>query len=820
VLNVSAGHSILNYFRSHELCYRTGDKAAQHSMTTGVTKSIQKVFRYSLIIILFLTVLAIFVPIEPSMPAAGLDTSWMFAMNQGVAQGLVFGRDIVFTFGPYASIYTKLYHPATDGLMVCGSLLLGISYALLLVLLGKGEKINGLFLYGIFLACLVDSRDALLFSYPLLLALVIYRMTLPDEHALRLDLAKPAEYFVLLLFAPLGLLPLIKASFLPICGAITVICFAIFWHRGNKPLACLAVSVPAISSVILWRFSGQPISAMPSFFWNMRPIISGFTEAMSFPGNAWEPVLYVLASALIILVIVRSAPGPKNSIWFLSVSYALFLFIVFKTSFVRHDQWHNITAGTSILVAALLLIFVVGEKSSLLPLAVAVLVWVYIGHGTIPTTAEDISANLQNTFARTFQGVQTRLRRNGDLRKQYDLRNAAIRTGFSVPPLTGTTDVYSFNQSWLLASGNTWAPRPVTQSYSAYTPELAELNLQHLKGANAPDNILFRVEPIDGRLPSLEDGLSWPALINGYSLWKLEGQSAYLRKRTTDNKDITGVEVNLYDGRHQFGEEVALPESSDPLFARIDIQPTLLGRVSSILYKLPELHMAMRLRDGRVNNYRVISSMMKTDFLITPLVKNTEEFLLLAAGGSKYLTGNEVKNITMSSGDHAGLFWSKTYSISVRKLNLLKNSDAENSFLFDELKEAAPANLSAPSSQVCEGTIAAVNGVPPNSVIPPVGDVLSVQGWMTVSGKDGIVPEHVFVTLTSESGKTVYIKAHSTPRDDVRWLFKLPWMSDPGYGAMVDVSALSGRYTLGLARTYKGNLGICQQFKLPIQISH
>jgi hypothetical protein len=789
-------------------------------MTIGDAKSIHTVFRYFLAFILFLTVLAVFVPLEPSMPADGLDTSWMFAMNQGVAQGLVFGRDIVFTFGPYASIYTELYHPATDRLMVSGSLFLGFSYALLLMLLGKGEKINGLFLYGIFLACLVDSRDALLFSYPLLLALVVYRMTLPDEHGLHLSLAKPMEYFVLLLFAPLGLLPLIKASFLPICGITAVLCFAIFWHRGNKLPACAAVSIPAISSVILWRFSGQPISAMPSFFWNMRQIISGFTEAMSFPGNAWESALYVIASALIILVIVRSAPGPKSSIWFLSVSYALFLFIVFKTSFVRHDQWHNITAGTSILAAALLLIFVVGEKPSLLPLAMALLVWVYIGHGTIKTTAEDISVNLQSTFARTFQGAQTRLRTNGILRKQYELRNAAIRTGSPVPRLPGTTDIYSFNQSWLLASGNTWAPRPVTQSYTAYTPELAELNLQHLQGASAPDNIIFRVEPIDGRLPSLEDGVSWPALINGYSLQKLEGQSAYLRKKATDKKNVAGMEGDLYNARHEFGEEVALPESNDPLFARINIQPTLLGRALSALYKLPELHMTMRLRDGRVKNYRVISNMMKTDFLITPLVKNTEEFLLLAAGGTRYLTGNEVKKITLSSAGGAGMLWNKTYSISVRKLNLSKNSDTENSILFDEMNGAAPGSLSAASMQVCEGMIAAVNGSPPLSGIPTVGNALSVQGWMTVSGKDGIVPDLDFVTVTSESGKTVYIKAHRAPHDDVRWHFNLPWMPDPGYAAMADVSSLSGRYTLGLARTYKGNLGICQQFKVPILITH
>lgn len=741
-------------------------------------------------------------------------------MNQGVSQGLVFGRDIVFTFGPYASIYTELYHPATDQLMVCGSLFLGLSYALLLLLLAKGEKIYGLILYGIFFACLMDSRDALLFSYPLMIALAVYRMTLPDDHEIKLRLAKPLEYGSAFFFAPLGLLPLIKGSLLPICSATLVLCGGMFWRRGNKTLASTAVFIPAITCISLWRLSGQPITALPNFLWSMRRIISGYTDAMSFPGNVWECVLYVLVSALIILVIARTSHGPKSSIWFLCISYALFLFIAFKAGFIRHDPWHNVIAGTSLLAAALLLIFVLGERPSLIPLAAAVLVWVYIGHGTVRTTAEDISVNLRGTFGRGFHGALTRLRKNDGLRKRYDEHIAAISTEFPVPRMSGTTDIYSFNQTWLLASENTWAPRPVTQSYSAYTPELAELNLRHLQGANAPDNIIFRVEPIDGRLPSLEDGLSWPALINGYSLRKLDGQSAYLRRRTTESANLAGVEDDLYSARHELGEEVTLPESSDPLFANIDIEPTLLGRVLSALYKLPELHLTTRLRDGRVKEYRVISNMMKTDFLITPLVQNAEEFALLTSGGNKYLAGDEVKSITMSSEDRRSLFWNKTYSLSLRKLNLLKNTDAENSLLFGKMSEAVPGSVSDYSTQACEGIIETVNGTPPRSGIPTVDNALSVQGWMAMSGKDGIVPDLIFATLTNENGKILYVKAQNTPRDDVRQHFKQPGMPDPGYEAMMDVSSLSGRYTLGLARTFKGNLEICRQFNVPILIAH
>ncbi len=134
-------------------------------MTTDTRKFRSTFSKFLLTFALLLTVLAVFVPLAPQMPSAGLDTSWMFAMNQGVARGFVFGKDIIFTFGPYACIYTQLYDPATDRLMVCGSLFLGLSYALLLLLVTSDQKRYGLFLYAIFLACLMDSRDALLFTY-------------------------------------------------------------------------------------------------------------------------------------------------------------------------------------------------------------------------------------------------------------------------------------------------------------------------------------------------------------------------------------------------------------------------------------------------------------------------------------------------------------------------------------------------------------------------------------------------------------------------------------------------------------------------------
>jgi hypothetical protein len=66
------------------------------------------------------TTVLFLIPLRPGFPAPGLDASWAYAMNEAVARHLVFGQDILLTFGPLASVYTGMYHPATDWIMLFG----------------------------------------------------------------------------------------------------------------------------------------------------------------------------------------------------------------------------------------------------------------------------------------------------------------------------------------------------------------------------------------------------------------------------------------------------------------------------------------------------------------------------------------------------------------------------------------------------------------------------------------------------------------------------------------------------------------------------
>lgn len=761
-----------------------------------------------------ITILVIFVPLNPGMPHVGLDPSWVFSMNEAVAQHLRFGKEIIFTFGPYASIYTQSYHPATDHLMVFGSLFLGLCYAVSLLYLAKGKEPYFLFALLVFLIGYIHSRDALLLSYPLILGACVSKFISDDVQREKVNPQPWQILIIALFFAPFGLLPLVKGSLLLICGATAVVIFSYFLYHHYYKLALISLISPIAATAIFWVLSGQSLIFLSSYFVGMSQIISGYTEAMASQGSNKEISAYLLASIAILWTLLNYDKTTTSIKVFLSLCFALFLFIAFKGGFVRHDG-HAIIAGTSLVIAVLIIGLISADKRLVIALLISIIAWAYIDKSYINTSTRQVFENIRNTYVGAWDGLRSRMTESNNLQNRFEHSLDEIRKEYAVATLQGTTDIYSYDQAYLLASINKWNPRPIIQSYSAYTPKLAQLNEQHLRGNSAPDNVLFRVQPIDGRLPSLEDGLSWPALFDNYAVIRLDNDLAYLREKQTIKGNST-FDV-IYEGTLKTGEEAVLPTTSAPIYARIDLKPTLLGKLLGIVFKPPQLKMTLKLKDGMSKDYRVLSNMMNSGFFISPLVDNTKDFVVLATGNLHYLENKKVESfvITPSFGD--SILWSTTYSLELKAYHGEIASALPANF-FDSMIDFIPVGYAKAQPVNCDGSIDAVNGVAVSLLKTIMSSQLSVEGWLAVSAKDGIVPDDIFVTLKNPSGTTRYLKTRRTSRNDVKVYYKQPTMPDLGYAATVDVATLNDEYVLGLARGYKGKLEQCVQFNIPVKI--
>lgn len=576
-----------------------------------LTKLLNGLFALALLLI----VLPLFIPFTPKMPATGVDASWALGLNQALAQGLGFGRELIFTLGPYSSIYTKFYHPATDAMMLWGSSYLALTYYCALLLLMGYAAWPWRLLFAGFLLCLVYAKDALFFSYPLLLGLVLF-------HHLQKEEVKRRDFLCFsILFSPLGLLPLIKGSLLILSGVISGLCFCWLVYYRKYALGWVVLLSPLVCLLLFWQLAGQDLANLLPYVQSSLHLALAFSDAMSLQGNLNEVLCYLLLSGLILGLLLR-APLARVSLVFLFSLFAVFLFLSFKAGFTRHFG-HAFIAGTSLLIAALLLPYCLRSKW-LVPLVVLS----FLGSFYIEGHYRQINLvkNIESTYSSAWYGLTRRVQERAWLRTNFKLTMDFLKIKQSLPLLPGRSDLYSYQQTELIASGNQWAPRPILQSYSVFNAALAAENARYLLSEQRPDNLFFKMQPIDNRWPALEEGCSWPIFLSHYQPSSWARDFLILTKLASSKPYILEP---LTAEQHYLGQSVELPAASHPLFVEFEFEPRILGQLAAFFFKLTELQISVELKNGEQRQYRLIPGMARAPFLLSPFIENTQEFALL-----------------------------------------------------------------------------------------------------------------------------------------------------------------------------------------------
>lgn len=759
---------------------------------------------------LLITTLCSLVPFLPKMPSDGLDPSWMFGLNEAVAQGFIFGRDIIFTFGPYASIHTRTFHPGTDGLMMWGSMYLAASFALAAFLNFKESKLYVRLLFLAVMASAIYLLDPVLFYYPLLVGFHIFNSNASPISPSKTRAREHLLLFVLL--GPLGFLPLIKGSALIVCIAVLVLLFVLLVFRGDWRGAILTFISPLIVLPSFWAAAGQPLGALPSYFASMFWISSGYTGAMSTSGKMQEVALYMLGVTTLLWALLRQVTAGVAEKTIVLLMFSIVLFIAFKGGFVRHDG-HAIIAGTTILLVGLLVISIGSDNGSRVALFAAVLAWLHIYSNHMTSDPAVFLRNIVATYENAWNGLSRRIVDPVSLRHDYQNAVARLRDMSGFPVLNGTTDIYSYDQSYLIASGNKWSPRPVFQSYSAYTPVLSEKNRAHLTKPDGPRNLIFKVQPIDGRIPSLEEGASWPVILSLYEPEAIKSGFLFLSRRRSAFALPDSIVHRAY---HVFGERVKLPGGGSLILAKTNIKKSLLGELADIFFKNSQLEIALNMKNGEQRRYRIIPGLAKAGFLISPVIDDAEEFGLLY-GGTKYLEDKTVESISVSAASGRSL-WNESYELELREFNAPPQPEVIKLFSFERPEPPVPT-FKVAIADSCDGNVDVVNGMAPVPAAFNASSLLDVRGWLAISADKGMVPEEVRLALTAADGQRYFIRTKKDLRPDVGAYFKMSRLDASGYAVVADVSGFNGRYTMQLAYADNGVLKLCPQFNFVVELT-
>ncbi|WP_295936720.1 hypothetical protein [uncultured Xanthomonas sp.] len=727
--------------------------------------------RYA-VVVAFLLVILMVTPWAPAMPFAGLDGSWSYAMNVATAQHMRFGQDIIFTFGPLASIFTRVYHPATDMLMIGGSLLIAVAlFAGIWAWVASHRRWLLLWLPVLISFCW--GRDALFLFLPLLL---------PCVASVGVERGRPITMTLALLAAANAILPLVKGNFGVMVGISTIVAILLCW-RSSPRSALLIIVVEVGALICAWLLAGQRIGDLPGYFIAQLPIISGYTGAMSVPGRGLDIVVFILAATLLLGVSMLSR---LRRHWYLPVLFAAYLFVCFKTGFVRHDG-HALTAGMGLAYVGFLFWLgpTSGDGRGPVAFAIGLIGWALIASSYQPVGLDGSVSRFTEMVTENARGAWARLNNSGALQAQFERDVAQLAAH---PPFVRSqepADVYPVELTPLLATGANWKPRPILQSYSAYTPGLVMINAEHLV-RNPPSRIYFALSPIDNRYPSLDDGASWPALLGSYTLKQLNSDFAVLERALPTKPPLTPVVQRQVDA--VLGEDVVVADSEHPVWVTVDIQPTLLGRLVALLYKLPELSMRVRYVDEATADFRFIPGMARSGFLLSPTVRDAKDFAALSSHYRANLLGQRrVAALSIAGARGTRWLWRHSYRLVFSRLDIPASTSV------DEVLAGARTPSAGPSSFAIGGQcrIDEIDGRPvggaPSALVKPM---VVIRGWAALDAEHGRPNQGVRLLMSSGGSEFGTLPAYRVSRPDVARHFNHPELEYSGFEAYVDVRQL------------------------------
>ena len=551
-------------------------------------------------------------PVRPS--AYQLDDSWHIILTKAFLGGVQFGRDLVYTYGPWGFLQIAQGDPRIYPWLVGGRLLIAAAFVTSATFLAR-RGISNTLVRILFVAWVALLGDPVLLLPVLLLAVVLS--------------AKRNSPLLHLMAIACGLTMLIKfTGFVSVGALLAAMAFEDLRHRR----------LPVIPSEILgsalafWLLAGQSVIGVPAFVHGALSTAASYSPEMFVAGPSWEIVLAVILLAAIamrgITSYISSDLWPP---WPFCGWLALFFFLHTKEALVRHDSFH-IWMGvvTALLPGALVFLCMFNVADTPLSLQPVLrllkdlsLTWIVFMAVAFPLIQLGTDAGRERLQAAGDSFTAYRAMLAGEsLSSQYQNQVAGFRRFMPLTKVPGTASFFPDFTSLLYANGLSVRLPPIPQAFAAYNSYLSGRNASFYRSATRPDFVFFDVLPIDGRYPTSSDPLSWMAFLDCYV--PAGYPSVYLVLRSNG---CHGVRTELIsESVGQAGRPIAVPSASDSaIWVQFDLSPNLAGRMIATLARPPLTQLSVRTPKGE-SMFRISPEAARTGFLLSPLITTPASF--------------------------------------------------------------------------------------------------------------------------------------------------------------------------------------------------
>ena len=655
-----------------------------------------------------------FLPI-PTPLKANLDQSWQYAISRAAAEQFIFGKDIIFTYGPLG--YLLAGSPLEQNVLAITAFRLSIYLGIIVIAFIEIQKLNTILkkitlALTVFFALLLGMRTEFIIDYEILFIffylLSLDNLVVQSVRLWSLLLGAIAGFAILtkitlgiytagslLLFLSAQLYKSIKskseinisifATFNSLIGALSIsfIFLAPAYSLLNlgKVLLCLAVSTIMGTLVVLIRkrftsktllFLKEPISegkkiiresvgktaawyvfyvafsvslsvtilhnspSLVDYLKNSLQISLGYSSAMSLVGSYRVQVMalseFILISALLIYVARGRHLG-------FSLALLFTLWLVFKHGFVRQDLGHSLRFFMWSIIIVLLAIPKI-QTSGTKKLSYVLCLYAIVLGLVMSQGAKVYKGLAPRKVVSNISSILHSPTLFAKLEEESASRLASLSLPDGVVNLVSDKKVDVVPWDALLVEANrlNWKPRPIFQSYSAYTISLDNINCESL--AEEPrDYIFYSFKSIDGRHPFFDEPKTFFFIFCNYA--PSPYASGFLHTEKLKNIILLEKSLHCKCSGEESVRKIEIPWNSLQSIeskknhltrAHIRFSYSTLGKIYKTLFRAPPVKISVNYTDGIEKTYRIIPENSNNGVILNPLPRDDTEALSFLRG--------------------------------------------------------------------------------------------------------------------------------------------------------------------------------------------
>ncbi len=608
----------MNYIQKFFSKFATIKVSERNTISFTVNNSLYKILPLFSSIILILS----FFPLQPIGIKGGLDPSWMLFINSIYDADFLAGKDFFFTYGPLGFLFCTLninHHILVTSLFYL--ILCVIDFYLLFKLLCTKER-NIINFLVILLIVLIAIKSNVTGDSFIVFTLMLFMKEIWNGSV------KFTFLFVLLT----SLLFLVKfiSFYIALSMVIIYVPCNYFFNRNIKQILIMSMALPL--AIVFYLIYNPSFIDLYHYIESAVYISMGMNSGLSLVNCRRSelfilfPFAFYIACSILFFFIYKS--NKKNAALFLILFSSQFFF--YKEGFVRHGGEFAFIGCNVFLIILLLCIDIPNDifsksisfnttwlsKTSLYSLILMIV----------------LSVTVFDTIGKNFSVDRTFFRlRNFEPNYRHALRDDGHNVSHIPQEFKSIIDNDTFTVfPWELSYGykqSNFRPMPIIQNYTAYNKFLDQKNADFYRSENAPKYIIFNLDVVDERIPLIETPQTWSAIADNYFLVKkvrsnnsfVWNQFEYLleRKDSQSSLDNSHNYIFLFQNTIENSQKVVRP--SNATHFSFDYSYGVIGNLAKLLWKMPEIRMAVYFENGKVLEGRILLETLGSKFRIDSL---------------------------------------------------------------------------------------------------------------------------------------------------------------------------------------------------------